>query len=116
MKVMKIVFFLVLATAVGIGIAFAAEQASVEKGKALFNDPKLGTSGKSCNSCHADGKGLSKAGAKSDLPGIINTCIAKGLQGTAIDVKSADMESMVLYIKTLEGKKPAAKKKAAVGC
>jgi len=116
MKIMKIVFILVLATAVGIGIAFAAEQASVEKGKAMFNDTKLGTVGKSCNSCHADGKGLEKAGAKSDLPDVINTCITKALQGTAINVKSADMESMVLFIKTLEGKKPAAKKKAAVGC
>jgi cytochrome c peroxidase len=116
MKIVKIALFLILATAVGIGIVFAAEQASVEKGKVMFNDPKLGTVEKSCNSCHADGKGLEKAAAKSDLPDIINTCITKGLKGTAIDVKSAEMQSMVLYIKTFEGKKPAAKKKAAVGC
>ncbi len=44
-----------------IGLVFSGVYAAdVAKGKALFNDPKLGgaTSGKSCNSCHPDGKGL----------------------------------------------------------
>lgn len=115
MKAAKIALFLILASLVGLGIAFAAEQASVEKGKALFNDSKLGTVGKSCNSCHADGKGLEKAGAKSDLSEIVNTCITKGLKGAALGAQSVEMQSMVMYIKTFEGKKPA-KKKAAVGC
>jgi cytochrome c553 len=28
---------------------------SIEHGKLLFNDPKLGTTGKSCNDCHVEG-------------------------------------------------------------
>ncbi|RME66999.1 MAG: hypothetical protein D6778_03880, partial [Nitrospirae bacterium] len=36
-----------------VAVAFAG--GSVEKGKALFNDPSLGTNGKTCNYCHPDG-------------------------------------------------------------
>jgi cytochrome c peroxidase len=116
MKAFKILMLAVLALAVGVGLAFAMQhEASVEKGKALFNDPKLGTTGKSCNDCHPDGKGLDKAGAKSDLEKIINGCITKSIKGKALEQKSAEMQSMVLYIRSFGEKKPAAKK-PAVGC
>jgi cytochrome c peroxidase len=116
MKSFKIVLFAVLVLSVSVALAFSMQhEASVEKGKILFNDPKLGTTGKSCNDCHTDGKGLDKAGANSDLERIINSCITKSIKGKALDPKSAEMQSMVLYIKSFGDKKPAAKK-PAVGC
>ena len=116
MKGMKIVLLLVFVTVMGMSIALAAHEASVANGKALFNDPKLGTSGKTCNTCHADGKGLEKSGNKADLIKIINGCITNPLKGTALDANSVEMQSLVLYVKSIGEKTPAAKKKAPVGC
>lgn len=104
-------------TVLGVGMAFAAQdEATVDKGKALFNDPKLGASGKTCNTCHAEGKGLEKAGAKGDLDKTINACITMPLKGKALDAKSVEMQSLILYIKSVGEKKPAATRKAPVGC
>jgi cytochrome c peroxidase len=108
MKRVTIVFLFVLAAALGMGIASAAQQeASLEKGKALFNDPKLGTNGKSCSTCHADGKGLTHAGEKSDLARIVNNCIAIPLKGKPLDPESVEMQSLLLYVKSFGAKKPA---------
>jgi cytochrome c len=118
MKGVKTVIAIVLAALLGTGIALAVQnEASIDKGKALFNDPKLGTTGKSCNDCHPNGKGVEKAAAKKDIEKIVNSCITQGLKGKALDVKSVEMQSMVLYIKSFGGDtKPAAPKKAPVGC
>ena len=117
MKSVKVIILLVLTVVFVVSIAFALQnEASMEKGKALFNDPTLGTSGKACSACHADGKGLEKAAAKSDLENTINTCITKGLKGKSLDVKSMEMQSLALYIRSFGAKKPAAAKKPAVGC
>ncbi len=113
MKSLMTVIFVALVLAVGIGLASAMqEEASAEKGKALFNDPNLGTTGKSCNDCHTNGKGLDKAGTKKDLENIINGCIIHSIKGKALDPASVEMRSMVLYIKSFGEKKPAAKKPA----
>jgi cytochrome c len=86
----------------GAGVMLAAQQeASVAKGKALFNDAKLGTSGKTCATCHPNGSGLEKAGVISNLPTRINACISKPLKGKPLDVASPEMQSLVLYIKSL---------------
>ena len=91
--------------AVGIVFSFAFAVGDVAKGKVLFNDPEFagGTSGKSCNSCHPDGKGLEKAGTKKEksLEEAVNMCIENALEGKAIDTKSQDMEDIVAYIKSL---------------
>jgi cytochrome c peroxidase len=95
------------------GLAAAANhEASADKGKALFNDPKLGTTGKSCNDCHKDGKGMEKAAGKKDLEDTVNTCITNALKGKELDEKSVEMQSLVKYINSFSGKK----KKAPVGC
>ncbi len=105
MNAVKRVCLLILAVFCTGGIAFAAlGGATIEKGKKLFHDPGLGTTGKSCNSCHPEGKGLEQAGSRTDLPEIINGCITIPLKGKAIDPKSAEMESLVLYIKSLGAK------------
>lgn len=106
MKALKLVVLVVLVIVFGSGLVFAAHhEATIDKGKALFNDPKLGSSEKSCNTCHKDGKGLEKAAAKKDLEVIINSCITRGLKGKALDGKSTDMQSLVLYIKSLAADK-----------
>ncbi len=75
-----------------------------EKGKALFNDPKLGggTAGLSCNSCHQDGKGVEKAADRKDLEKQVNACIKNALKGKGIDPKSAEMADVVAYIRSLK--------------
>ncbi len=116
MNSLKIGLFLLILLAVGTLLVFAAQtEASIEKGKVLFNDPKLGTSGKTCNTCHAGGKGLEMAGTQSNLDSTVNACITTPLRGTALDVKSVEMQSLLLYIKSLGEKKPTAKK-PAMGC
>lgn len=98
---------------------FAAGDDDVEKGKALFNDPKLSGSsfGVSCNVCHPDGKGLEKSfndskkkwkswpGGVKSLEDAINNCIVMANKGQAIGPKSQNMKDLVEYIRSL-GKKP----------
>ncbi len=102
MRAIKILFVAVLVVAVLAGLAFAMKhEASVDKGKVLFNDPKLGTTGSSCNDCHQNGKGVEKAGAKPNLVATINQCVTQAIKGKALDEKSIEMQSMVMYIKSL---------------
>jgi len=100
MRSIKVLFFFLLVVLLSVG-AFAVQSVSLELGKKLFNDANLGTSGKSCNTCHADGKDLSNAGALNGLPGVINACITHNLKGNALDVNSVEMQSMILYLKSL---------------
>lgn len=100
------------------GVTFADMKASgdVKKGKALFNDPKLGggKTGKSCNSCHPDGKGLEtfieeneneSTGIKSKTPEeAVNMCIKSPMKGAGMDLKGEDMVNVITYLKSL--KKP----------
>jgi len=82
-------------------LALAAGDAS--KGKILFNDTKIGgaNAGSSCNSCHPGGKGLEKAGARKDLPEVINACIETALKGKPLSPKSPEMADLVAYVKSL---------------
>jgi hypothetical protein len=96
-------FFSIFLLVVSLGVSgtFGVQGGSLELGRKLFNDTTLGTTGKSCNTCHADGKDLSKAGSMNELPGIINGCIAHNLKGKALDVNSVEMKSLILYIRSL---------------
>jgi cytochrome c553 len=102
MKVLKVapLFTLFL----GLSFSFAFAQGDAAKGKALFNDSKVGTVGRSCNSCHPNGKGLEKAVDRKDLPKVINSCIENALKGKRIGLDSVDMADLVAYIKSLKGK------------
>ena len=104
MKVFKIAFICTLAIGLLVVVALAAGDAA--KGKILFNDAKLagGTAGVSCNTCHANGKGLEKAGDRTDLAKIINACIVQTNKGKALDPKSADMADLSAYIKSLKAR------------
>jgi cytochrome c peroxidase len=100
----KLVVAILAGTILLTGGQAMAGKTSVELGKKLFNDPTLGgsTNDKSCNSCHADGKGLEKAGDNKKLVKVINQCITGPLKGKKIDGRTADMRSLKLYIKSLK--------------
>jgi cytochrome c len=104
MKGLKITMLSMVSVNLIFSLAIAA--GDMEKGKALFNDPKFGggTIGMSCNSCHPDGNGLEKAGDRKDLEKFVNGCIKNALKGKGIDPKSAEMTDIVSYIKSLKGK------------
>jgi cytochrome c peroxidase len=114
MKCVKVFFFFLLTVSLCAG-AFAVQGGSVELGGKLFNDPALGTTGKSCNTCHTDGKNLSKARTMKDLAGVVNSCITQNLKGKALDVNSVEMKSMILYIKSLGQKQPTDTKEQEIG-
>lgn len=110
MKIAKIVMFSLVVLGLVFTGAFAA--GDVAKGKALFNDKKFAGGSKACNECHANGKGLEKAADKKEfklmgktqksLEEAANACIEGANKGKAIDVKSAQMQDMVAYIKSLK--------------
>ncbi len=108
MKDLRIAMLSVISLGLIFSLAIAA--GNVEKGKALFNDPKLGegTAGVSCNSCHPDGKGLEKAADTKGLEKQVNTCIKGPLKGKGLDPKSPEMADIIAYLKSLKGKTPAA--------
>lgn len=113
----KISIAVISALAVCISVSFAFAAGNVEKGKALFNDPKAFGGVNSCNSCHPDGKGLEKAGARGkkewknpggtwlNLEDASNVCIMMANKGKTIDPKSEEMKDLVAYIKSLAKKK-----------
>jgi mono/diheme cytochrome c family protein len=88
----------------GLSFSFAFAQGDAAKGKALFNDSKLGTVGRSCNSCHPNGKGLEKATDRKDLPKVINSCIENALKSKRINPNSSEMADLVAYSNSLKGK------------
>jgi len=114
MDKVKIVLFSVIISSLLCALAFAAGY--IERGKTLFNDPKISgaTSGKSCNTCHPGGSGLEQAGMKKEfrLGGVkqgnleeaINFCIVKALNGNALDPQSQEMQDLTEYIKSLSPK------------
>ncbi len=75
---------------------------SMEKGKELFNNTALGTNGKSCATCHRDGKRLEGAAAIDDgeLAGTVNQCIERTLAGKSLDPASDNMKSLIMYIRS----------------
>ncbi len=99
--------------------------AAVERGKALFDDPALGTTGTSCSSCHMEGgtkpgkmgemeikpfmnvaasypKYVAMAGKVITLDQIVNICIKKPMKGTPLewhDQRLADLSAYVASVK-----------------
>ena len=128
MKSFKIVALIAIVMLIASAV-LAMSHTPEDRGKALFNDTKLGggTSGKSCGTCHPDGKGLEGIGSKKEwkTPGgetksleeAINICVTMALKGTALDVKSEQMKDLVSYLKSIKPKtSETPKKKSAVGC
>lgn len=88
--------------AIGGGVALAAQDApSFALGKALFNDAKLGNSKKSCGTCHPDVRCTEKVNRQENLQTMIIACISRLLKGPSLDVKPVEMQSLLLYIRSL---------------
>ena len=93
----------VMAIFLATGIAQAAGKSTVELGKEMYNDPKLGgsTNESSCNSCHAGGKGLENAAEKKKFTKLINNCLVGQMEGEKMDGRKVSMRSLKMYIKSL---------------
>ncbi len=74
-------------------------------GAELFNQAALGTSGKSCSSCHPDGDGLDGVGGRysqdKELESMINKCIAGPLKGKELGLESSEMKELATYLRSL---------------
>ncbi len=120
---MKTVKFLTLILVSGF-LTTTALAGNVEKGKKLFNNPKLSsaTAGKSCNSCHQNGAGIDASkkefmgGKAKSLEEAINLCLVMMMKGKALDPKGQDMADLVAYLKSLKPTPSAPKKKKIEGC
>jgi len=105
-----------------ISVAFA--NTLVDKGKELFNDKSLGTNGKSCSTCHPEGKkinGKKKTFIIKDkkfetVEDAINFCIEHALSGKPLAKDSEDMKALASYVKSLKFKKKKKRKKIITGC
>jgi len=111
MKHILLAVLILSGTFLSTSAAAAEKGVSAERGKLLFNNPKLGTIGSSCNTCHGDGRGLESTFTKKqwlidgkafdNLEAAVNSCITMGLKGKPLNVKSDDMQSIIFYIKSL---------------
>jgi len=82
--------------------AFAAD--ALQSGKELFSSTELGSNGKSCSSCHPQGKGLLKTATFSDeqLRDTINACIRGPLQGQSLPEDDPRLIELTRYIRSLK--------------
>ncbi len=128
---MKVVtLWLVAITVVGL-LGATAYAANAARGKVLFNDPHLGngTADKSCNSCHVNGSGLEHSAGKKQftiagttvyrLTDAVNICVVRRLHGKALAPRSAAMQNLISYIKSLKGISPIlapTKREVSTGC
>ncbi len=128
MRSMKLIVVIAVVMLVA-SSALAMHHTPEDRGKALFNDPKLGggTSGNSCNTCHPNGKGLEGVGSKKEwknpggmfksLEEAVNVCIEMALKGKPLDVNSEQMKDLISYLKSLKAQGSSAPaKKPSVGC
>lgn len=71
------------------------------RGKALFADPSLGTSGKSCNTCHTEmGRGEKSLVGKKPFDHTIRDCIQGPLQGDPGQEQA--VADLIAYIESLK--------------
>ena len=84
--------------------AMAVEMATLDMGRSLFESTQLGTSDRSCATCHPGGKGLEQVDDFSDaeLKDIINACIRDALHGTKLTDDSRELNALLLYVRTFQ--------------
>lgn len=120
----KLLFLVVLAGVLVSGCL--PERNQVAYGKGLFNEPKLGTTGATCNSCHPNGgtiggaflempipslygaapsfpKFKQAAGREITLAEMVNLCIEIPMKGKPLKVDSEEMKALEAYLHTLKG-------------
>jgi cytochrome c len=84
--------------------AQAIESPSLSLGKTLFESAELGSKGKSCASCHPQGKGLGMVGDFNDmeLKDIINACLRDALGAELISTDSQEMNALLAYVRKFQ--------------
>jgi cytochrome c553 len=97
------VFILLIVNFIFVTMAAADAKPTAEQGRGLFENSSLGTTTKSCSTCHPAGNGLDESAALSDkeLEQTTNRCIEKALKGKPLASGSHDLSSLVLYLKSL---------------
>jgi len=79
----------------------------VQKGRALWTSPQLGTNGVACAQCHPNGanthpetypKFQQQLGRVIALREMINWCIQQPLEGKPLALDSADMVALEAYV------------------
>lgn len=111
MKILMFLLCVALVSFLALPWALAAEEGSVERGRAHFNDPGFAGGKRACSECHPGGRGLRAAGSKTrfsvmggsqnSLEEAVNTCIVKANKGKAVAEDSREMRDIVSYIKSL---------------
>ena len=94
---------MVLAFIAGSCLASAAWAGSAMQGEKLFNDPALGSNGKTCATCHAEGRDLEYVGlaADEDLRESTNMCIRKAMKGEPLADDDPRMAALIAYMRSL---------------
>ncbi len=84
--------------------AQATEAPTLDLGKTLFESTELGSTGRSCATCHPQGKGLEMVGDFNDaeLKDIINACLRDALKAEMISVESQEMDALLAYVRKLQ--------------
>ena len=80
--------------------------ADLDEGKRLFHDKTLGTNGRSCATCHAEGKGLQDAAGYEQemLQDLVNFCIRDALKGELFPSDAPQLAALETYIRTFNKK------------
>ena len=89
-------------------IPAATTPMEVAQGKAIFNDSSLGTNGKSCGSCHVEGK-KPLDGRKVDnrLVAFVQYCYEHAIGGQKV-IAADKLDKLIAYLGSLGSKKPGA--------
>lgn len=81
--------------------------ADISAGEKLFQSTALGSNGKSCKSCHAQGAGLENLNDYDSevLRGLINICVEDALKGSPFPAGAQELKDLEEYIRRLGHKK-----------
>ena len=93
-----IIFLFQITSAVG---------SDLEDGNRLFHDESLGSNGKSCATCHANGNGLQGAGDYNVemLQEMVNFCIRDALKGKLLPPGAPQLVALEKYVRTFHKKR-----------
>ena len=97
---------LLLIATISLALSIQPIFAGSRKGETYFHSTEFGTNGKSCNSCHASGKGLKELDEYDSkvLQGLINICIEDALKGKPLADDAQELRDIELYIRQFSQK------------